>query len=43
MFNAFNHTSFVEPSLGINSSTFGRITSERSTPREMQFALRYDF
>ncbi len=42
-FNAFNHVSFLEPNANINSSQFGNITGERSSPREMQFALRYDF
>jgi hypothetical protein len=42
-FNAFNHVNFNEPGANINAGTFGNITGERSTPREMQFALRYDF
>lgn len=42
-FNAFNQTSFSIPSLAINGTTFGRITSTLSPPRELQFALRYDF
>jgi hypothetical protein len=43
-FNLFNHPSFRLPSVNFNSqSTFGRITSEESTPRQMQFALRYEF
>jgi hypothetical protein len=43
-FNALNHVSFNEPSANINNlATFGVITGERSTPREMQFALRYEF
>lgn len=42
-FNAFNHPSFAEPSTNINGTNFGVISSERSSPREMQFALRYDF
>ncbi len=43
MFNAFNHPSFNTPNANINSGLFGRISSEASSPREMQFALRYDF
>lgn len=42
-YNLFNHTTFVEPTVNINSSTFGNITATRSEPRQMQFALRYDF
>jgi hypothetical protein len=42
-FNAFNHVNFNLPGANINAGTFGNITSEISTPREMQFALRYDF
>lgn len=42
-YNLFNHTTFVEPSVNINSSTFGRITATRGDARQMQFALRYDF
>ncbi len=43
MFNAFNNVSFNFPNANINSGSFGRITSEVTAPREMQFALRYDF
>jgi len=43
MFNAFNNVSFNFPNANINSSSFGRITSEVTIPREIQFALRYDF
>jgi hypothetical protein len=43
MYNALNHNSFALPSVDINSSTFGIITASSSTPREMQFALRYEF
>jgi hypothetical protein len=42
-YNLFNHPSFGLPSRNFNSGTFGRITSEESTPRQMQFALRYEF
>jgi len=43
MYNAFNHPSFLEPNANFNSGSFGQISGERSSPREMQFALRYDF
>lgn len=52
-FNAFNHTNFAvpgDPTLLTNSNnillgpaTFGVITSTASSPRQMQFSLRYDF
>jgi hypothetical protein len=43
MFNAFNHNSFSLPSTNINSTTFGQITASASSPREMQFAIRFEF
>lgn len=43
MYNGFNHPSFNVPNTDIHSGTFGVISSEASSPREMQFALRYDF
>jgi hypothetical protein len=43
-YNAFNHHVFGLPAANINdSTTFGRITTSASTPRELQFAARYDF
>lgn len=43
-YNLTNSVSFDAPaSFGIGSSTFGRITGALSNPRELQFALRYDF
>ncbi len=43
MYNAFNHNSFALPNVNITQATFGQITGSVSTPREMQFALRYEF
>lgn len=43
MYNAFNHNSFGLPATNINSTTFGQITTSSSAPREMQFAIRYEF
>jgi hypothetical protein len=43
MFNATNTNQFSVPNLTINSTTFGRITGSLSSPREIQFAVRYDF
>src|SRR5262249_49505835 len=42
-FNLFNHNSFGLPAVSITGTTFGQITTSASTPREMQFALRYSF
>jgi hypothetical protein len=42
-FNAFNANFFNLPNANINSTSFGRITSSASAPREVQFAIRYDF
>lgn len=42
-FNVFNQNSFSVPSLVFDTTTFGRITSSLSNPREFQFAIRYDF
>jgi hypothetical protein len=44
LFNTFNHNAFSFPStLGITSTSLGVITTSASTPREMQFAIRWDF
>jgi hypothetical protein len=45
-FNAFNHNVFANPGVslfGATTTSFGRITSSASTPREIQFAARFDF
>ncbi|PWT92051.1 MAG: hypothetical protein C5B55_07025, partial [Blastocatellia bacterium] len=43
-YNLFNHNSFALPStVSIASGSFGQITSSASSPREMQFAIRYSF
>ena len=43
-FNLTNSVWFNAPaSLGVESATFGRITSTLSSAREIQFAIRYDF
>ncbi|HVP47560.1 MAG TPA: carboxypeptidase-like regulatory domain-containing protein [Bryobacteraceae bacterium] len=42
-FNAFNNVNFIQPSLALyNATTFGEFTNT-TTPRVMQFALRYEF
>jgi hypothetical protein len=42
-FNAFNNHHFGLPNANISSPQFGQVTTSASTPREMQFALRYQF
>jgi hypothetical protein len=42
-FNVTNTNSFSTPNLTLESPSFGRITGSLSTPRELQFAIRYDF
>lgn len=42
-FNAFNHNVFNLPNTNISNNLFGQITSSASSPREMQFALRFEF
>lgn len=42
-YNLTNSNFFGAPDLTLNSTTFGRITGSQSSPRVMQFALRYDF
>lgn len=42
-FNAFNHNAFGLPNTNFNGTSFGLITTSASAPRELQFALRWDF
>lgn len=42
-FNAFNIASYGNPDNGITDSSFGQITSTRSTERHIQFELKYAF
>ena len=43
-YNLFNHNAFNIPStVSIASGSLGSITSSTTTPREMQFAIRWDF
>jgi hypothetical protein len=42
-FNVLNTNHFGLPNVNITSGSFGNITTSASTPREIQFALRYDF
>jgi hypothetical protein len=44
MFNAFNRVAFGNPASNIgNPETFGRITSQSNSPRNMQIALKLTF
>ena len=43
LYNAFNHNSLGLPGTSINSTTFGLISTSASAPREMQFAVRFEF
>jgi hypothetical protein len=42
-YNAFNHNVFNLPNTNFSTNLFGQITSSASAPREMQFALRFEF
>jgi Carboxypeptidase regulatory-like domain len=42
-FNAFNHSQFANPSTAANSASFGQITALTTSPRVVQFALKYVF
>jgi hypothetical protein len=42
-FNVTNTNAFSTPNLNKDSSSFGLITSSSNNPRELQFALRWDF
>jgi Carboxypeptidase regulatory-like domain len=42
-YNAFNHNAFNLPNTNFSTNLFGQITSSASAPREMQFALRFEF
>jgi hypothetical protein len=42
-FNVTNTNAFATPNLNKDSSSFGLITASANSPREIQFALRFDF
>ena len=42
-FNVTNTNIFGLPSVTLGSSTFGQISGSASAPRELQFAIRFDF
>ncbi len=39
-FNALNRVQFGSPNLGVTSSSFGVVTSQANTPRQLQFGLK---
>jgi hypothetical protein len=43
LFNAFNHVQFGSPDTGVNDATFGQITSQNNSPRQLQFGLKLMF
>ena len=42
-FNVPNTVNFSDPIGAMNNANFGRITSQRTPPRQIQFSLRYRF
>ena len=43
VFNVTNTPSFNAPNTAVDTAAGGRVTSTSSTPRQMQFALKYEF
>ncbi len=42
-FNIFNHPEFSNPNTTVTSGSFGAITSQANSPRQMQFGLKLSF
>jgi len=42
-FNIPNVVNFGDPVGAMNNANFGKITSQRTPPRQIQFSLRYKF
>ncbi|HEV8487329.1 MAG TPA: hypothetical protein VGV87_27520 [Blastocatellia bacterium] len=42
-FNIPNVVNFGDPTGAMNNANFGKITSQRTPPRQIQFGLRYRF
>lgn len=43
MFNAFNHVQFGSPDTNVTDASFGHITSQANSPRQVQFGLKLLF
>lgn len=42
-FNVFNHVQFANPNTSVTSTSFGAITSQSNSPRQLQFGLKLLF
>jgi hypothetical protein len=42
-YNLFNHAQFAAPNGTITSQSFGVITSQANSPRDLQFGLKVSF
>jgi hypothetical protein len=42
-FNLFNHFNWGLPATNLQQGTFGRITSQATDPRILQFGVKYGF
>jgi len=38
--NAFNRVQFSSPNTSVTSTSFGRVTAQANTPRQVQFGLK---
>ena len=42
-YNLFNHAQFAAPNGSVGSQTFGQVTSDVNSPRDIQFGLKIAF
>jgi hypothetical protein len=42
-YNLFNHAQFAAPNGSVSSQTFGQVTSDANSPRDIQFGLKLSF
>ncbi len=42
-YNLFNHAQFAAPNGSVSSQTFGQVTSDVNSPRDIQFGLKFSF
>jgi hypothetical protein len=40
-FNAFNHPQFAAPDGSVNDGTFGLVTGQANSPRQVQVAVKF--